>query len=62
MEPPRRYSPAELRIIAFLAKIKGRLLTFEEINLALAQARAMGTTRLARKKPGAGRRCHLPAG
>jgi hypothetical protein len=41
MEPPRRYNPAELRIIAFLAKIKGRLLTPEEINLALAQAKSI---------------------
>jgi hypothetical protein len=41
MEPPHRYTQAELRIIAYLAKCEGRLLRQEEINLALMQAKAI---------------------
>jgi hypothetical protein len=41
MEPPPRYTAAELRIIAYLAKIKGRLLTQGEINFNLAAAKSI---------------------
>jgi hypothetical protein len=36
-----RHSPAEREIIDLVAKNKGRSLTREEINLTLAQARAI---------------------
>ena len=39
---PPRYTPEELDIIAMLRRAKGREPTEQEINLARAQARAIG--------------------
>jgi hypothetical protein len=42
MTARKKYSPEEQEIIDYLEKSRGRPLTEQEINLSLAQARAIG--------------------